>query len=234
MTTAHPSMMTETMKETVKETVKETMKIYAFAIPTRNSKKVTFTAELLGIDYELIILDPRNRQHKTADFLNISPLGKIPALQDGNHYIAESNAIVRYLCAKHDDTLYGATPFKKAVADQWMDFFSHTIGAAVGIYFSEEVVKPKLHKQATDKNKLIEADKQLSTLLPIVEAQLSKHRFLTGETISVADAVAHGYMSSAEQTSLSFGEYPRIQAWVDGLTATPQWQAMIKRYPDSF
>jgi glutathione S-transferase len=210
------------------------MKIYAFAIGTRNSKKVAFTAELLALDYELVTLDPRKGEHKTTEFLSISPLGKIPALQDGNHCIAESNAICRYLSAKNGGKLYGSTPFEKAVADQWMDMFSQTIGPAVGIYYTEEVVKPKFRKQPTDKNNLIEADKQLATLLPLVEAQLSKHRFLAGDTISIADAVAHGYMSSVEQTSLSLAQYPKTQGWVDGLSSMPEWQAAIKRFPDIF
>jgi len=130
------------------------MKIYAFAKGTRNSKKVAFTAELLALDYELVALDPRKGEHKTPEFLSISPLGKIPALQDGNHCIAESSAI----------------SFEKAVVDQWIDMFSQTIGPVIGVYYTEEVVKPKLRKQPTDKNNLIEADKQLAALLPLLEA----------------------------------------------------------------
>ena len=115
-----------------------------------------------------------------------------------------------------------------------MDRFAHVIGPVVGTYYTEEVVKPKIHKKETDKSKLIEADGKLSKLLPVVETQLTANRFLAGDSLTIGDVVAHGYMSSVEATTLSLNDFPKIQAWVAGLTAMPEWQAMSKRYPSSF
>jgi hypothetical protein len=41
-------------------------------------------------------------------------------------------------------------------------------------------------------------------------------------------------MSTVEKTSFSLEDYPKIKRWTEGLTATPEWQTMVKRYPRTF
>ena len=51
------------------------------------------------IDYHLINLDMRGRQHKQPDYLKINPFGKLPSLVDESTGISlfESGAILLYL-----------------------------------------------------------------------------------------------------------------------------------------
>jgi glutathione S-transferase len=50
-----------------------------------------------GVDYEIVPIDLQQREHKTPDFLEINPAGKLPALVDGDSRIFESAAICLYL-----------------------------------------------------------------------------------------------------------------------------------------
>ena len=53
-----------------------------------------------GADYEIVPVDLQQRQHKTPEFLQINPSGKIPALVDGTSRIFENAAICLYLADK--------------------------------------------------------------------------------------------------------------------------------------
>jgi glutathione S-transferase len=72
--------------------------------------------EELGLEYELHLLPfpPRVRE---PSYLEINPLGTIPAMKDGETFMSESAAIVQYLCTRYgpsdlvvpvDDPAYGA------------------------------------------------------------------------------------------------------------------------------
>ena len=40
----------------------------------------------------------------TADYLAMNPNGRIPTIRDGDFVLWESNAIVRYLCRRYDES----------------------------------------------------------------------------------------------------------------------------------
>jgi glutathione S-transferase len=82
--------------------------------PDARSFRVLWALEELGLDYQLHLLPfpPRVRQ---PDYLQVNPLGTIPAFRDGSTFMTESAAIVQYLAVKHggplevtpDDPAYG-------------------------------------------------------------------------------------------------------------------------------
>jgi len=50
-----------------------------------------------GVAYEIVPIDVKKREHKTPEFLQINPAGKLPALVDGDSRIFENTAICLYL-----------------------------------------------------------------------------------------------------------------------------------------
>ena len=67
-------------------------------------------------------------ENKTAEFLALSPLGKVPVLVTPQGSIFESNAIARYVARVRRDTeLYGATFFESGQIDSWIDFCCHEL-----------------------------------------------------------------------------------------------------------
>ena len=84
--------------------------------PDARSFRVLWALEELGLPYELHLLPfpPRERE---PDYLEINPLGTIPAMRDGETFMTESAAIVQYLVTRYgpsdlavtvDDPAYGA------------------------------------------------------------------------------------------------------------------------------
>ena len=74
------------------------------------SWRVLLTAEVKGIPYEGKLLQVSKGELKTPEFLAINPLGRAPALRDGDFTLHESLAIMAYLDRKHPSPpLFGRT-----------------------------------------------------------------------------------------------------------------------------
>jgi glutathione S-transferase len=72
--------------------------------------QVLLTAEVKGIPYEGKLLQASKGELKTPEFLAINPLGRVPALRDGDFTLHESLAIMVYLDRKHPSPpLFGRT-----------------------------------------------------------------------------------------------------------------------------
>src|SRR5580700_770758 len=72
--------------------------------------RVLLTAEVKGIPYEGKLLEASKGELKSPEFLAINPLGRVPAIRDGNFTLHESLAIMVYLDRKHPNPpLFGRT-----------------------------------------------------------------------------------------------------------------------------
>lgn len=92
---------------------------------TARTLRAIWTAEELGLDYELVAIGPRTGATREADFLGRNPKGKIPYLEDGDFGLSESLAIARYLIERHgrDGPLHRpADLHEQARSDEWCCF----------------------------------------------------------------------------------------------------------------
>src|SRR5947209_5096586 len=78
------------------------IKIYAFCVQDR-SGRVRWTLEELGLSHESAFLDYEKNEHKSAAFLQISPTGRVPAIEIDGHSMHESAAICMALADRHED-----------------------------------------------------------------------------------------------------------------------------------
>jgi glutathione S-transferase len=84
--------------------------------PDTRSFRVLWALEELGIPYDLHLL-PFPPRARAPEYLQVNPLGTIPAMRDGETFMTESAAIVQYLATRYapndlivsmDDVAYGA------------------------------------------------------------------------------------------------------------------------------
>jgi glutathione S-transferase len=90
--------------------------IQLYHCPDARSFRALWTLEELGLPYELHLL-PFPPRVRAPEYLEVNPLGTIPALIDGPTLMTESAAIVQYLTTRYgagdlavgaDDPAYGA------------------------------------------------------------------------------------------------------------------------------
>jgi len=73
-----------------------------FWAPQTRAVRAVWMLEEAGVDYDMELVDIRNPDRKDSDeFLDASPLGKVPALVDGDVRLAESAAICIYVADRY-------------------------------------------------------------------------------------------------------------------------------------
>lgn len=100
--------------------------IKLFWAPNSSATRILWVLEEIGLQYEVVHVDISARPRKDPyDFSAISPLGKVPALQDSGHGLWGSAQICLYLADKYAPGRLAPLPDDDARADyiQWM-FFS--------------------------------------------------------------------------------------------------------------
>ena len=100
-----------------------------------NVRKVLWTLQELGAPFERIDAGLAYGHNHTPDYLAKNPNALVPLLEDGDFTLWESNAIVRYLCAREGSALYPQDIRQRFDAERWMDWQQTELNPASGPAF---------------------------------------------------------------------------------------------------
>ena len=196
------------------------MKLYNVAY-SGNSYKVRLLLAQLGIPCEIVEVDILKGESRTAEFLKINPNGRTPVLDDNGFILAESNAILAYL-AKGTKFLPEDRQ-KFALIFQWMFFeqYSHEPYIATSRFWLQ-------HKPDSPEKSALLASKRDGgwAALKIMEDHLVKTDFFVGD-YSIADIALFAYTHVSHEGGFPLDDFPRIQAWIEGVKAQPGFVSMI-------
>jgi glutathione S-transferase len=93
-----------------------------------NVQKVVWCADELGLPYERTEAGGTFGVVDTPQYLAMNPNGLVPLIEDEGFVLWESNAIVKYLCAKHSPgNLSPTDPHEYADADRWISWQGTTL-----------------------------------------------------------------------------------------------------------
>jgi len=112
--------------------------------PSPPCRAVLLTAEAIGLEMELIMVNTSAGEHLTPEYEELNPQKTIPFLVDDDLKLSESRAIMSYLVDQYgeNDTLYPRKPEARALIDQRLYFDLDTLYANVIDYYM-----PVLQKQ---------------------------------------------------------------------------------------
>src|ERR1700729_3646336 len=71
--------------------------------PRTRSFTALWLMEETGAPYERVLTDISTGAQKTPEYLAINPMGKVPALKDGDATLAEAAAICAYVAERYPD-----------------------------------------------------------------------------------------------------------------------------------
>jgi len=77
--------------------------ITLYHCPYSRSNTAFYLLEELGQPFEVVITDIRAGAGQTPDYLAINPMGKVPAVRDGDEVVSETGAICLYLGDKYPE-----------------------------------------------------------------------------------------------------------------------------------
>ena len=149
-----------------------------------------WTAEECGIPYELNML-PFPPRLAAREYLQVNPLGTVPALFDGQVQMTESAAMCQYLVARYGPASMDVKPQEAGFGDylNWLHFGEATLT------FPQTIVLRYGRFEAPDRrNPQVEADYRRWFLarLRAVDAVLSTQDYLCAGRFTAAD-ISVGY-----------------------------------------
>lgn len=208
------------------------MILYGSSLSPFVRKVLAFAAEK-GIDLELRPTGSAPGQ-PSEEFIEASPVRKMPALRDDDFTLADSSAIAHYLEAKFPDpALIPAEP-KMRGRTIWFDEFSDTVVAACSAkMFYNRVVLPRfMGKQGDEEAARAAESEELPPLLDYLEKVVpDAGGFLVGDRITLADiSVASPFANFGHLgCARDHARHPRVYAYVDSILARPSFAPWIER-----
>jgi len=192
-----------------------------------NVQKVLWCCEEMGLAYERIEAGLAFGVVNTPQYRALNPNGLVPTIDDDGFILWESNAIVRYLVAKHAaGTLWPADLKRRAEADRWMDWNNTTFWPAIRPLFHGLV---RTAPEQRDPKALEDSRLKTADLARIVDTNLQAHEYLAGDRFTMGDivlgcAVWRWMTLPIERPALS-----NLQRWCDALARRLPYQKIVMR-----
>jgi glutathione S-transferase len=191
---------------------------------TVNSRKVLAGLDLLGTQYNLNHVDYLTGAHKGPEYLKINPHATVPSAVDDDLTITESNAILQYAADLDDSSAYPKNLKKRANVNRWLLWEASVWFPSCYVYLVEYVVKPLL-KAEPDESIIDAQAPRWHQLAGILDAQLAKTKWLTGDDISIADIAVAAPMHLHAAQRLPLDQHPNLKRWLtEGIEKLPCWQ----------
>lgn len=207
------------------------IKLYNYEL-SGNCYKIRLFMDIIGLQYTTLTVDfyPA-REHKSAWFLSINPLGQLPVLEDGSLVLRDAQAILVYLASRYDSggNWYPTDrPETLGEISQWLAFadsITSTASAARlhdGLYYDFDIdaCRSGAHR-----------------LFRILDEHLwfaerrDEDWICRGIHPTIADIACFPYVILSEEGGISRQDYPAIRRWTDRVKRIPGFIVMPGAFP---
>jgi glutathione S-transferase len=175
--------------------------------------------EELGAQYEPCVLDFRNSEQLSPDYLAINPMGKVPAIRHDGVVVTETVAIFIYLA-----DLYREAGLAPALDDsdrgtylRWLVFYAACFEPAIGDKAQKREPAPRMQSAYAD----------YATTVKAIADALAPGPWLLGERFSAADVL----WGSALRWVTGFGMVettPAIAGYIQRVMSRPGMQRALQ------
>lgn len=193
-----------------------------FHAPGTRSLRVIWLCEELGVPHTVKTIEFAGPYRKTPEFRALSPVGKVPAMTEGDFSMFESGAMVQYLLDRHGQGCLQPKPGTEAHARylQWSWFAESTYARPIG----EIVNHGRAFGDAGRIPAVVDEMKARARMCSeAVDRELQGRSYLLGEEFSAAD-IMMGYSVMIAQRFTSLDGLDALRAYWDRLSARPAYQ----------
>ena len=204
------------------------------------SQRVLWLLEELGVPYQV---KRYQRDAKTMfappELRTVHPLGKSPAITDGELTLAESGAIIEYLVARYDD---GRLKPKEKTPEHlrytyWMHYAEGTVMPLLVLKLIFDrmdkgpmpfFVRP-VARAIAGRVKSSYVQPNIDRNLDFMEAELAKSEWFAGSQLSAADVqMSYAVEGAAARGGLTASR-PRLWAFLERIRARPAYQRALEK-----
>jgi glutathione S-transferase len=203
--------------------------------------RIQLACELKGVPCETAYMQPSQENLKAPAFLELSPRGKVPAIEEHGFALSESLAIMAYLDAKHPRRpLFGTSP--QETGRIWQKCLDFDLYASAD--FIPNIIAPILQGRALDEREDVKRGADIAHAeLAKIEEDVAPSGWMVGDNVSAADVTLYTMIepiirfgSKPEVLELNLGfdtfglRYPKLQAWRQKIQSLPEYEATYPVY----
>ena len=190
-----------------------------YHVPMTRSVRVVWLCKELQLPHEVKTISFSPEYRNSAEWRKLNPVGKVPAMTDGDFTMFESGAMVQYLLDRYGD---GRLEPKRATEDharyqQWTWFAEATFARPIG----ELVNHRRVFGETGQIPAVVDEMKgRVQLCLQAVDDAVRGQRFLAGDSFTAAD-IMMGYSVMLAQRFVSLETCPYVNAYWQLLSARP-------------
>ena len=190
-----------------------------------NVKKVIWTAQELGLDFDRHEAGGVYGVVKTPPYIELNPNSQIPVMEDGEYVLWESNVITRYLSAKHSSgNLYPTDLQERFDAERWMEWQQTMVNPASRNGFWHLI---RLSVDQRDPALIAQSNAQVELLMAMLDAHLSSRSFMVGGRFTMADIPLGCEVQRWFGLPQAREKRPNIERWYATLLARPAAKGVL-------
>jgi len=204
------------------------------------SQRIIWLLEELQLDYEI---KRYQRDAKTqlapSELKHVHPLGKSPVIEDKGRVIAESGAIIDYLCRKYGkEWLPRRNSGAYTDCQFWLHYAEGSVMPPLLLQLVFEKVKTApmpffirpIAKGIADKVLGSFVHPNIKTHFDFIEQHLADKKWFLGDAISAADIQMSFPLSAALSSDRKLLKtYPHTAAWIRRFQARPAYQKALQK-----
>ena len=190
-----------------------------------NVQKPLWCLEELGVPYERRDAGGTFGIVDTPEYRALNPNGLVPTMDEDGFILWESNAIVRYLAAKHSaGNLWPVDLRIRAEADRWMEWQNTTLWPALRPVFWNLIRTPVEQRDPEE----MEASRLKSAqVLGILDAHLASRAFVAGDHFTMGDIPVGCGVWRWMALPIERPPLPNLQRWFDALAQRPAFAKTV-------
>ena len=187
--------------------------------PRSRSFSGLWILEETGQPYERVLTDISTGAQKKPEYLAINPMGKVPALKDGDVSIAEAAAICAYVAERYPEARL-APPVgdpRRAKYLQWLFFGPSCIEPALIQIFTKLEVPTSTAAWGN-----------ATQVFDVLDKVLEKGPWILGDDFSAADVVIGSGLNFAIRLFKMVPARPSFDRYLDACAARPAFQRAME------
>ena len=187
--------------------------------PRSRSFTTLWLLEETGQPYEKELIDISTGAQKSPDYLKINPMGKVPALTDGEAAVAESAAICAYVAERVPQAKLAPPPGdpRRAKYLQWMFFGGNCIEPAIIQIFTKMDVPTSSAGWGS-----------ATQVFDVLDQAVAQGPWILGDEFPAADIVIGSGLNFAIRNFRMAPTRPTFDRYLDLCVARPAFQRALK------
>lgn len=173
-------------------------------------------------------------EHKSPEFLEVNPLGQIPAIDDGGFKLWESEAIMKYLInsRKAGEMYYPTDIQSRAAIDRYFPWHHQVLRPALAkLFLAYYPVFPQYKLDLETCKKAAEG-----ALKVFEETYLKDNKYIAGDILTIADlSVVNEITQTYLTTDFDYTKFPKVKDYVDRCLQNPvilEVNKPVKAFPE--